>query len=193
MAESVVIIIPSQGDDTGAFGDSARRIAKDAYGNNATIVRAVVTPVGESFTVSFTTLKGAAFSWAGKSGITRVLTISHAFSGDGPNLAYHGGGYQPWGTDDTGAALTPGGKTFWASVGRSMTPGGKVLLLGCLMGLGRYAQLVADASNRDVYASTSLFAAGNSENALRYVLAIEAGRVPAPMKKFAPLAAMLAR
>ena len=186
MAEKVVIIIPSQGADTGAFEDSARRIAKDAYGNNATIVRAAVVPVASSFTVSFTTLKGAAFSWAGASGLTRVLTVSHAFSADGPNLAYHGGGYQPWGTESDVDALTPGGRAFWTSVGKSMVPGGKIILLGCFMGMGQYAQLVAEASGRTVFASKSLFAAGNADSALRYVLAIEKGNVPAPMKKFGP-------
>ena len=48
------------------------------------------------------------------------------------------------------------------------------------------SKLVAEASGRPVYASRSLFAAGNADSALRYVLAIEKGHVPAPMRKFGP-------
>lgn len=190
MIGGVVMIIPSQGADTGAFEDSARELDKKVYASKATILKAVVTPTAGSFDVQFTTLRRVPFDWAAAKNLSRVLTISHAFSCDGPNLAYHDGGYQPWGSADptTCSALSAGGKSFWESVGRAMTSDGKIILLGCFMGSGDYGTLVAEASGKPVYAAKSLFAAGNADSAVRYVRMIENGRVPASMKRFSPSA-----
>jgi hypothetical protein len=187
MTGGVIIIIPTQGSDTGAFETSARTLDKKVYGGRATILKAMVNPTASSFDVAFSTLKGVAFSWTTAKDVSRVLTISHAFSCDGPNLAYHAGGYQPWGSQDNVCeALSEGGRSFWESVGNAMASDGQVILLGCFMGGGDYAKLVADATGRPVYASESLFAAGNADTAVKYVRAIEAGKVPRPMKKFGP-------
>lgn len=185
----VVIVIPSQGSDLNAFDDSATTLSKKVYGGKALIVRSTVTPAaGDTFTVEFKTRDGTAFSFAGKTVIRRVLTISHAFSGDGPNLAYHAGGYQPWGiVDGLGTELTPAAKAFWTEVGKAMKPDGQVILLGCFMGAGEYGKLVARATDKPAYASTSLFAAGNADSAVKYVTAIEGGKAPSPMKKFDPV------
>jgi hypothetical protein len=186
MPEKVVIIIPSQGADTGAFEDTARKLSKEVYHSKATIVKTTVTPTASSFTVSFNTLDGKAFSWDDTQNLSRVLTISHAFSGDGPNLAYHSGGYQPWGSDGTGTALSEGGKSFWQTVGKALGKDGKVILLGCFMGRYDYAKLVAEATGTSAYASQDLFAAGNAPTAIKYVREIEHGKVPTPMKQFMP-------
>jgi hypothetical protein len=199
MEGKVVIIIPSQGEDIGAFESVARRLKREVY-SKATIVKTTVevyltdhketigettvTESGGSLSVTFATLDGHAFSWATTHGLSRVLTISHAFSRDGPNLAYGDGGYQPWGSD--GATLAAAGQSFWQSVGRALRADGKIILLGCVMGAGAYAGNVATATGKQVYASTDLFAAGNAATALKYVRAIEKGRVPTPMKKFEP-------
>jgi hypothetical protein len=183
---TVVIIIPSQGNDLNAFEDSADALNKKVYGGKATIVKTTVTPTAGSHTVVFKTKDGKAFDFAGKKGIKRVLTISHSFSGDGPNLAYHAGGYQPWGSDGTGEVLSADGKSFWKGVGDAMPKDGQIILLGCYMGKHKYGTLVADASGKPVYAASDLFAAGNSDTAVKYVKAIEGGRTPAPMKKFGP-------
>ena len=187
MKGSVIIIVPSQGADTGAFEDSARAVSKKVYKGSATIVKTMVRPSASSFDVQFTTLKGAAFSWETAKNVSRVLTISHAYECDGPNLAYHAEGFQPW--DSQGnmcTALSAGGTYFWMSVGAAMAADGQFILLGCSMGGGNYAKLVAEATGKPVFASESLFAAGNADTAVKYVLAIEAGRVPRPMKKFGP-------
>ena len=183
MVKSVVIIIPSQGASIGAFLDSAEQLRNKVYGTKAIIVRTTVTPVGDRFRVTFAMLDGKAFSFDDAKDLTRVLTISHSFSGDGPNLSYHDGGYQPWGQNDTDTELNAGGEAFWENVGHAMDGNGLIILLGCFMGAGNYAKAVAKASERSVYASTSLFAAGNAETAIRYVRTIEDGKVPAPMTK----------
>lgn len=184
MADSVVIIVPSQGHSTGAFLDSADQVRAKVYGGKATIVKTTVTKVADDkFLVKFTRLDGKAFSFDDAKNLSRVITISHAFSGDGPNLAYEAGGYQPWGTTADETALTPGGEAFWENVGHALAPNGLIILLGCFMGAGNYAKLVAQASDRAVYASTSLFAAGNSATAIKYVQAIEDGKTLAPMTK----------
>jgi hypothetical protein len=193
MAGGVVIVVPTQGSDVAAFEASALQVGKAVYGGKATIVRTTVSATGTSCkpgegtcAVDFKTRKGAPFSWDPVLGLSRVLTISHSFSCDGPNLAYHAGGFQPWGSGDSCSELSPDGKAFWGTVGKAMAADGRILLLGCFMGGGEYAGLVAAASGRTAFAAKSLFAAGNAETAIRYVKAIEAGKVPAPMKRFAP-------
>jgi hypothetical protein len=183
MGGKVIIIIPSQGESTGAFESVARKLRREVY-TRATIVKTTVTESGGSLSVTFATLDGHSFSWDTTHHLSRVLTISHAFSVDGPNLAYQAGGYQPWGAD--GAALSAAGQSFWTSVGGALRADGKIILLGCFMGAGDYAGNVAKATGKRVYASTSLFAAGNAESALKYVRAIEGGRVPSPLKEFEP-------
>ena len=180
---SVVIIIPSQGHSTGAFLDSAERLLAKVYGGKGSIVKTTVTAVGDKFLVKFARLNGKAFSFDDAKNLSRVITISHAFSKDGPNLAYEDGGYQPWGTNEDDTALSPGGEAFWENVGHALTSKGLIILLGCFMGFGNYAKFVAQASGRAVYASTSLFAAGNSPTAIKYVQAIEHGKALAPMTK----------
>jgi hypothetical protein len=136
--------------------------------------------------VTFTKLDGTAFSWDPKLHLARVLTISHAFSGDGPNLAYEAGGFQPWGSNSTATTLSPEGQAFWQSVGQTMQPHGKIILLGCFMGSHDYAANVAKAAGKRVFASTDLFGAGNAETGLKYVRAIEKGHVLKPLKSFDP-------
>lgn len=188
MAEpDVVIIIPSQGADLNAFADSAATLAKKVYPGRTLIVKTTVSQTASSYEVKFTNGAGKDFSFAQAKELKAVLTISHAFSGDGPNLAYHAGGYQPWGRDDTRNDLTPYAKQFWSSVGTALGKTGKIILLGCFMGADTYGTLVAQASGKPVYASSSLFAAGNAETAVSYVRRIEAGKTPAPFKRFGPL------
>jgi hypothetical protein len=145
-----------------------------------------------SSSVTLTKLDGTAFSWGGKHHLTRVLTISHAFSGAGQNLTYgdsafgEGGGSQPWGSKDNNGNLSTEGQSFWKSVGDAMRPDGKIIMLGCFMGLGAYGANVARAANKRVYASTDLFGAGDTHTALKYVGAIERGNVLKPLKRFDP-------
>ncbi|HWO36220.1 MAG TPA: hypothetical protein VNO32_46105 [Candidatus Acidoferrum sp.] len=181
----MVIIVPSQGHDTNSFESVAKTLKAQVY-HHATIIRTTVTQSGDSLSVTFTNLNGTAFSWDPALHLARVLTISHAFSGDGPNLAYEAGGYQPWGSNSSASTLAPEGQAFWQSVGQAMQPNGKIILLGCFMGLGHYAENVAKASGKKVFASTDLFAAGNAETGLKYVRAIEEGRVLKPLKSFGP-------
>jgi hypothetical protein len=49
-----------------------------------------------------------------------------------------------------------------------------------------YAESVAKAAHRRVYASTDFFGAGDAHTAFKYVAAIEAGHVLKPLKAFAP-------
>lgn len=184
----VVIVIPSQGADLNGFLGSAKALAERAYPGRAVIIRTTMSFSATGYSVGFATLDGKAFSFRDQKGLKRVLTISHSFSGDGPNMNYgSGGNNQPWGTvDELGAQLTPYAKTFWAEVGAAMTKDGQFILLGCFMGGGDYGKLVAHASGKPVYASASLFAAGNAETSISYVKRIEAGQTPAPMKKFGP-------
>jgi hypothetical protein len=187
MTDHVVIIVPSQGDNVGNFLQSARAVRDKVYHGKGIIVKTKVTPEHGGFKVKFLTLGGHAFSFehAKHQHVTRVLTISHAFSGDGPNLAYHHGGYQPWPQNDPDkTALTPAGEAFWKGIGRATSKDAIIILMGCFMGAGNYAKNVAAASDRSVYASEFLFGAGNPETAVKYAKAIEHGEVPAPMKKF---------
>lgn len=118
-----------------------------------------------------------------------MTTISHGFSGDGPNLAYGLGDrrYQAWGTNASGTALRAAGKKFWGQqVGSALKSSGKIILVGCFMGFGDYAKSVAKEANVDVYASTGLFAAANEDTTLKHVKAIEHGKVLKPMVKASP-------
>lgn len=188
MAEpSVVIIIPSQGNDLNGFEATAQALAHKVYGGRATIVKTTVAKLDATYDVKFRALAGKDFTFADKKGLSRVITVSHSWTADGPNLANGAGGHQPWGTlGNEGNELTAQGKAFWREVGAAMDRAGQIILLGCMMGKGNYARLVAHAAERPVYAAADIFAAGNSETAVKYVTEIEAGRTPAPMRKFGP-------
>jgi len=186
-----IIIVPTQGHDTNAFLAVAIGVARDLYGGDATILRTTVTLVRgtayapEEFSVAFHTRDGAEFDWDTVSGVGTVITISHAFSCDGPNLAYQDGGYQPFGTVKSGCdELTPLAQDFWETVGNRMVPGGKIFLAGCFMGWGQYGSLVASASGRTVYASDGFFGAGDIDTVSTYPRYIERGTVRPPMKRF---------
>jgi hypothetical protein len=194
--ERVVIIVPSQGDDTGSFLSVAKMLRAHFY-HHATIVRTKVAKTtgassDASPSVTLTKLDGTAFSWEASRHLTRVLTVSHAFSGAGQNLTYGDstfgdrGGSQPWGSKDDDGTLSPEGQSFWKSVGDSLRPHGKIIMLGCFMGFGAYGASVAKAAHRIVYASTDLFGAGDTHTALKYVGAIEKGKVLPPLKSFEP-------
>jgi len=194
--ERVIIIVPSQGHDTDSFLAVAKTLRARVY-HHATIVKTTVTKTTSpdatgAASVTLTRLDGTTFSWDGKPHLTRVLTISHGFFGAGQNLTYgdatfgEGGGSQPWGSLENDGALSAEGRTFWTSVGGSMRPNGKIIMLACLLGFGEYGTSVARASHKSVYASTDLFAAGDTDVALKYVRAIEHGKVLKPLKRFDP-------
>ena len=96
--------------------------------------------------------------------------------------------YQPWGgVSDSNHDLAEPSKKFWEMIGRTLRPRGKIILIGCNMGLLQYANQVAAASGRTVYASTDLFAAGKSETVVRYVSSLENENVVLrPLKRFKP-------
>jgi hypothetical protein len=194
--ERVVIIVPSQGHDTGSFLSVAETLRAHFY-HHATIVKTKVAKsmdagASASPSVTFTKLDGTAFSWDTKPHLTRVLTVSHAFSGAGQNLTYgdatfgDGGGSQPWGGKDNDGTLSAEGQSFWKAVGDTMRPDGKIIMLGCFMGHGTYGANVARTAKKRVYASTDLFGAGDTHTALKYVGAIEKGKVLKPLKSFSP-------
>jgi hypothetical protein len=191
-----VIIVPSQGHDTSSFLAVAQDLQAKLY-PHARIVKTTVAKTtsdggGFTATVTLSKLDGSTFTFDGTPILTRVLTISHAFSGAGQNLTYgdtsfgDDGGSQPWGTTANDGSLSDEGKTFWTSVGGSMEANGMIIMLGCFMGKGLYGANVAKAAQEPVFASTDLFAAGNSDSALKYVTAIENGTVLKPMKRFDP-------
>lgn len=191
-----VIIVPSQGHDTNSFLAVATDLRSKLY-PHARIVKTTVTKTtsddgGFAATVTLNNLDKSTFTFDGNALLTRVLTISHAFSGAGQNLTYgdssfgDDGGSQPWGTSANDGSLSEQGEAFWSLVGDSIQEDGKIIMLGCFMGFGHYAANVARASQEPVFASTDLFAAGNSESAVKYVTAIENGTVLKPMKRFDP-------
>jgi hypothetical protein len=188
---NAVIIVPSQGKHASMFRSVAKKLDRRVYGGRAEIVTTNVTlPSGTgSTTVDFSTIAGKAFSWADAHDLKTVMTISHGFSGDGPNLAYGEGDerYQAWGTDDATGELEALAKNFWGQrVGKAMKAGGKVILVGCFMGAGQYAKNVAKTAGVSVFAATGLFAAANEETTLKHVKAIEAGRPLKPMVEATP-------
>jgi hypothetical protein len=190
----VIIVIPTQGDSVHAFEDSARKLNHALYHGRARIVRASVAPDGDSFVVTFKTSHGAPFVWADvhAGSLQTVVTISHSGEEDGPNLALLDAtvnvmGHQPWGTvDGDGKELTSDATTFWATVGKALGKHGKTVLLGCNMGRGLYASLVASATGHPAFAATQSFAAGNSDVALKYTRGVESHHVMHPLKRFAP-------
>jgi hypothetical protein len=186
----VIIIIPSQGDAKNAFEDVARKLKKEVY-SNATIVKTTVTDSSGAASVAFTTLDGHPFAWDRTHNVSRVLTISHGFAADGPNLAMLDSSvpveeHQPWGSQNEGRDLSDPAQAFWTSVGSSLRADGKIILLGCAMGSGAYAANVAKAAGKRVFAATDEIGAGNSKSALMYVRSIEAGHAKKPMQGFKP-------
>ena len=188
---NAVIIVPSQGQHASMFKSVAKTLDRKVYGGRAEVITTAVTlPSGSgSTTVDFSKSDGTAFSWADAHDLKTVMTISHGFSGDGPNLAYGEGDerYQAWGTDDATGELEALAKEFWGlKVGKALKAGGKVILVGCFMGAGQYAKNVAKVAGVSVYAATGLFAAANTDTTLKHVKAIEAGRPLKPMVEAKP-------
>jgi len=191
MGDQVVIIIPSQGDAKKHFKDVAQTLKKNVY-KKAIIVETTVSDAGGTASVAFNTLDGHPFDWSTAHDVSRVLTISHAFAADGPNLAMLDDSvpvdeHQPWGSKDgAGVELSDAAKAFWTTVGSSMSGNGKIMLLGCSMGSGAYASNVAKATGRHVFAATDSIAAGDNTTSLKYVRSIEKGNAKKPMKDFKP-------
>jgi hypothetical protein len=190
MASTIaIIVVPSQGHHAEMFRSVAKIVNRKAYGGKAKVVYTKVTLSDTSPTmVEFFALDGSAFSWADSHDLSTVVTISHGFSGDGPNLAYGLGDehYQAWASDPAGG-LGDAGKDFWGQkVGKSLKSGGKIILVGCFMGAGEYARNVAKVAGVKVYASTGLFAAANDDTTLKHVKAIEHGKPIKPMVEAAP-------
>jgi hypothetical protein len=195
MSKQVVIIVPSQGASVDQFVTSAKLLKVHLY-SLARIVQTVLIPGDISDSVDLVELasKGK-FTWNQKPDLDSVLTITHGAPLRGPNLTYAGGRAalvvqgsadqgQPWGSDSENGSLSFLGRQFWGEVGRSLKPKGKIIMLGCKMGLGTYAQNVAREADHDVYASTDDFGAGHPDTVLRHVTAIERGGVLKPIVKF---------
>jgi hypothetical protein len=173
LSAKVAIIIPSQGHDVGSFHQVARELAKSVY-KDSVIVKANITGQGDNLTVNLT-WNNHPFSLSNHKDLRRVLTISHGML-DGPNLAYGSDlpldAHQPWASG--GGELTEQGRDFWRSVSQNMRPDGKIIFLGCLMGAGNFARNVAGLTRKKVYASQSLFGAGDGKIAVSAVKAVEA-------------------
>jgi hypothetical protein len=170
------------------FRDVAKAVDRKIYHGRAKVISTKVTVSDTAPTlVEFFDLKGTAFSWGDAHDLKTVATISHGFSGDGPNLAYGLGDdrYQAWGTDphgDLGAAA----KDFWGRVGKALKSDGKIILVGCFMGAGTYAVNVAKQATVKCYASIGLFAAANVDTTMKHVKAIENGKPIKPMVEASP-------
>jgi hypothetical protein len=187
MRGNAIIIIPSQGWDTAAFEAVARKLSSEVYAGKATILKTTVADSEGSYDVQFKTLAGTLFTWDSDAAkdLATVMTISHGFSCDGPNLAFGAGGQQPWGSEGGMCdALSDYAKSFWESVGRSLRADGKIILAGCSMGIGFYAATVATIAGKPVYAATGSFGAGDEATALKHVKAIENGKVLPPMQRY---------
>jgi hypothetical protein len=109
MSVRAVILIPSQGHHAQQFRWSARALRSSVYGGHAIIVNTEVTAPKDynptyqglnSYQVKLRTEHGKPFSFADHRNLSSMLTISHAASGDGPNMAAGVGGYQPWAAYD---------------------------------------------------------------------------------------------
>src|SRR5258708_29037828 len=188
--DKVIIIIPSQGDAKNAFEDVALKL-KEEVSSKVTIAKPTATESSGAASVAFATLDGHPFAWDRTHNVSRVLTISHAFAADGPNLAMLDNSvpveeHQPWGSKNEGRDLSDAAQTFWTSVGSSLRADGKIILLGCAMGSRAYAANVAKAAGKRVFAATDEIGAGNSTSALMYVRSIEAGHAKKPMQGFKP-------
>jgi hypothetical protein len=184
MSSTVVIIVPSQGHNRGAFDSVATQLKSEVYAD-AVIVKTKITVDSGTVRVAFNQ-HAHPFSWDHAKALRRVLTISHGMW-DGPNLAFGDAvppaeTHQPWGTN--GGDLTEAGTAFWTLVSRHMEASGKIILLGCLMGAGNFARNVAKVTNRVVYAATSEFGAGDAKTALKNVRAIEHHKSPPGLLKF---------
>lgn len=187
---NAVIIVPSQGQHASMFRSVAKELDRRVYGGRAEVIYTKVTLSDTSpTTVEFFTLDGSAFSWADAHDLISVVTISHGFSGDGPNLAYGLGDerYQAWGTNWSTGELGAAAKEFWGKkAGKALKPGGKIILVGCFMGSGNYARNVAKEAGFKVFASVGLFAAANVDTTLKHVRAIERGKAIKPMVEASP-------
>jgi hypothetical protein len=189
-----VIVVPGQGNNVPHFQRVASALNEEVYGGRAQIIATTVTGArigqvcndpGVSCAVTFRSLNGQHFDWSAVRGLQSVVIISHGGS-DGPNLASHAGGFQPWGrraNDYT--MLTPEAITFWHTVRRSLGSSGKVILVGCLMGPS-YARLVARTIGKPVFASVDTFHAAVQETVVRHLSSIEAGQAILPMQMFGP-------
>jgi hypothetical protein len=171
------------------FRSVAKALDRKVYRGRAEVIYTEVELTGASpATVKFFKLDASEFSWADAHHLITVITVSHGFSGDGPNLAYGLGDerYQAWASDPAGG-LGPAAKEFWGrKVGSAMKENGKIILVGCFMGDGEYARNVAKEAGVKVFASTGLFAAANEDTTLKHVRAIERGSALRPMKGFDP-------
>ena len=184
-----VIIVPTQGDNAKNFELVAKSLKHKVYNGRATIVRTTIT---ESGNVEFKTHDGKAFSWGAAHHLSSVLTISHGFECDGPNLALADNTvnilhHQPWGRDGVGSPcgeLSETAKSFWKSVSKALTKNGKIMLLGCSMGHDHYGQNVSKVTGKAVFASDSNFGAANEQTVLKHVHNIEKGMPIKPMKQF---------
>lgn len=187
---TAIIIVPSQGKHEHMFRSVAKVLDRKIYRGRAEVVYTKVTVSDASpTTVEFFTLSGSAFSWSDAHDLTTVITISHGFVMDGPNLGYGLGDerYQAWGSDDITETFEAAAKEFWGQkVGKALKSSGKIILVGCFMGSGNYARNVAKEAAVKVYASEGLFAAANEDTTLKYVKAIESGKVLKPMVEFSP-------
>lgn len=188
MATKAVIIVPSQGQHASMFEGVAKSVDRKVYGGKAIVVRTTVVKSDTgSLAVSFSRTNGKPFSWGDVSDLSTIVTISHGGGCDGPNLNYGAGGdNQPWGADACDEALSAGGRAFWGDMAIELKATGKIILVGCYMGSGSYAQGVANLTGRTVYASTDLFAAANEATTVKHVKSIEKGVAIKPMKRFDP-------
>jgi len=109
MSLRAVILVPSQGHHAQQFHWSARALRSSVYGGHALVVNVeVVAPKDynptyqglNNFQVKLRTDHGKPFSFADHRNLSSMLTISHAATGDGPNMAAGVGGYQPWAAYD---------------------------------------------------------------------------------------------
>jgi hypothetical protein len=188
MPTKAVIIVPSQGNHASMFEGVAKAVDRKVYGGKAIVLRATVAKAADgTLGVTFSKVNGKPFSWDDVSNLTSIVTISHGGGCDGPNLNYGSGGdNQPWGAEACDEAIAEGGRAFWGAMAAELKATGKIILVGCYMGSGSYAQGVANVTGRSVYASDGLFAAANSATTEKHVKAIEKGTVISPMKRFKP-------
>lgn len=109
MSIRAVIIVPSQGNHAQQFMWSARAVRSSVYGGRAIIVQTEVVPPKDRnpifegmnrYQVKLTTSRGKPFSFSNHSNLATMMTISHAATQDGPNLAAGIGGFQPWAAYD---------------------------------------------------------------------------------------------
>ncbi|HRX62947.1 MAG TPA: hypothetical protein P5260_17275 [Candidatus Competibacter sp.] len=180
-----IIIIPSQGKHYKMFDGVAREVNNKIYHGRAEVIKTRVSLSDTSpATVRYLTAKGSPFSWSHAHHITTVLTISHGYRFDGPNLAYgrEDERYQVWGVNERTGELNDAGKKFWGKkVKNVLKSDGKIILVGCLMGAGNYARNVAREAGVKVYASKTMFAAADVAIVMKHVKAIEEGKEIEPM------------